>query len=91
MVNGEQITKLIDKIMEVATTRKCKLLVNNPFKLYDLESSYRYSEHNQTMYVALHMPMVKEGQELWLKEFIPYPLKQSLKVNATIIPEVGDY
>jgi len=43
------------------------------------------------MYVALHVPMVKEGQELGLKEFIPYPLKQSLKVNANIIPEVGDY
>ena len=28
---------------------------------------------------------------LGLKEFIPYPLKQLLKVNATIIPEVGDY
>jgi hypothetical protein len=35
--------------------------------------------------------MVEEGQELGLKEFIPYPLKQSLKVNANIIPEVGDY
>ncbi len=40
MVNGEQLTKLFDKIVEVATTRKCKLLVNNPFELYDLESSY---------------------------------------------------
>ena len=91
MVNGEQLTKLFDKIMEVATTRKCKLLVNNLFELYDIESSYGYSEHNQTMYVALHVPMVEEGQELGLKEFIPYPMKQSLKVNATIIPEVGDY
>ncbi len=43
------------------------------------------------MYVALHVPMVEEGQELGLKEFIPYTLKQSLKVNANIIPEVGDY
>ena len=91
MVNGEQLTKLFDKIVEVATARKCKLLVNNPFELYDLESSYGYSDHNQTMYVALHVPMVEEGQELGLKEFIPYPLKQSLKVNATIVPEVGDY
>jgi hypothetical protein len=39
MVNGEQLTKLFDKIVEVAATRKCKLLVNNPFKLYDIESS----------------------------------------------------
>jgi len=72
MVNGEQLTKLFDKIVEVATARKCKLLVNNPFELYDLESSYGYSDHNQTMYVALHVPMVEEGQELGLKEFIPY-------------------
>jgi len=43
------------------------------------------------MYVALHVPMVEVGQQLGLTEFIPYPLKQSLKVNATIIPEVGDY
>ncbi len=52
--------------MEVATARKCKLLVNNPFELYDLESSYGYSDHNQTMYVALHVPRVEEGQELGL-------------------------
>ena len=43
------------------------------------------------MYVALHVQMVEEGQELGLKELIPYPLKQWLKVNATIVPEVGDY
>ena len=53
MVNGEQLTKLFEKIMEVATKRKCKLLVNNLFELYDIESSYGYSEHNQTMYLSL--------------------------------------
>ncbi len=77
--------------MKVTATHKCKLLVNNPFERYDIESSYGNSEQNQTMYVALHVPMVEEGQELGLKKFILYPLKQSLKVNATIIQEVGDY
>ena len=43
------------------------------------------------MYVALHVPMVEEGQELGLKKFIHYPLKQLLKVNATVIPVAGDY
>ncbi len=43
------------------------------------------------MYVALHVPMVEEGQELGLKKFIHYPLKQLLKVNATVIPEAWDY
>ena len=52
MVNGEQLTTLFEKIVEVARRCKCKLLVNNPFELYDQESSYGYSEHNQTMYVA---------------------------------------
>ena len=79
--------RLLDCIVEVASTHNCKLLVNSPFKLYKVESSYGYIEQNQTMYVALHVPMVEEGQELGLKKFIHYPLKQLLKVNATVIPE----
>ena len=37
MVNVEQLTKLFDKIVEVTATHKCKLFVNNPFELYDIE------------------------------------------------------
>jgi hypothetical protein len=31
--------------------------------------------------------MVEEGQELGLNKIIHYPLKQLLKVNATVVPE----
>jgi len=39
--------------------------------MYDIESSFCYIEQNQTMYMALHVPMVEQGQEFGLKEFIP--------------------
>jgi hypothetical protein len=83
--------RLLDCIVEVASTHNCKLLVNSPFKLYKVESSYGYIEQNKNMHVALHVPVVEEGQVLGLKIFFLYPLKQLLKVNATVIPEAGNY
>jgi len=57
-VNGEQLMRLLDCIVEVASTHNCKLLVNSPFKLYKVESSYGYIEQNKNMHVALHVPVV---------------------------------
>jgi len=50
--------RLLDCIVEVASTHNCKLLVNSPFKLYKVESSYGYIEQNKNMHVALHVPVV---------------------------------
>ena len=52
-VNGEQLMRLLDCIVEVASTHNCKLLVNSPFKLYKVESSYGYIEQNKNRHVAL--------------------------------------
>ena len=57
-VNGEQLMRLLDCIVEVASTHNCKLLVNSPFKLYKVEPSYGYIEQNKNMHVVLHVPVV---------------------------------
>ncbi len=52
MVNGEQLIHLYDRIVDVAANPNCKLFVNSPSELYQIESSYGYNEENNAMHVA---------------------------------------
>jgi hypothetical protein len=61
--------------VDVVANPNCKLFVNSPSELYEIDSSYGYNKENNAMHVALHIPLVGEGQELGVKEFIPHPLK----------------
>lgn len=39
--------------------------------------------------VFLHVPMYEMGQELKLWEYVHFPILQSIKLNATVLPQTG--
>src|SRR5574343_374402 len=89
MLGGEDLINFYGKLEEMAKERKCKMVTMSPSDLYDLDATYGYDAKNRSFIVYLHVPMYEVGEELKLWEYVPFPILQSLVLNATILPQTG--
>jgi len=89
MLGGQELIKFYDTMVEKANGHNCKLVMEHPSDIYELDTTFGYDGKNKTFVVYLHVPMYEIGEELKLWEYIPFPILQSLILNSTIVPKTG--
>lgn len=89
MLGGNELINFYTMIEEKARQRGCKMVMESPEDVYELDATYGYDNVNRTFIVYLHVPMYQIGEELKLWEYVPFPILQSLTLNATIMPQTG--
>jgi len=89
MLGGDELIRFYKKLEEKAGERGCKMVMEAPSDVYEMEATYGYDPVNRTFNVFLHVPMYEMGEELKLWEYVPFPILQSIKLNATVLPQTG--
>lgn len=89
MLGGKELIKFYTMIEAKAKERGCKMVMESPSDVYELDATYGYDNVNRSFIVYLHVPMYEVGEELKLWEYVPFPILQSLTLNATIMPQTG--
>jgi len=89
MLGGEELIEFFEMMRQKAEERKCRMVMETPNDVYDLDATYGFDQVNKTFIVYLHVPMYEIGEELKLWEYVPFPILQSLVLNATITPQTG--
>ena len=90
LVYGSDLKDLFKIAQTKAEENDCKMIIEFPSDIYELESTYGYEEDGKVFAIYLHIPFIRRDNELKLREYVPFPLKQSLGMNATIMPKVGN-
>ncbi len=89
MLGGSELIKFFDMMVEKAKDFGCRLVMEHPTDVYELDATFGYNGKNKTFVVYLHVPMYEIGEELKLWEYVPFPIIQSLTLNSTIVPKTG--
>lgn len=90
LIPGVELIDIFNRMLEYSKRMGCEVLISQPSDLYQVEVSYIFNEENSIFELFIHIPMIPADSRLILKQFIPFPILQSLEVNATIIPDVGE-
>ena len=89
LIYGLQLAELFDALKRKAETLGCKMILEHPSDLYEIESTYGYDKDGKSFAIYIHVPMYEQEEELQLWEYIPFPILQSATTNSTIIPQTG--
>ena len=89
MLGGGDLISFYERLEEMAKEKNCRMVTMSPSDLYELDATYGYDANNRSFIVYLHVPMYQVGEELKLWEYVPFPILQSLTLNATIVPQTG--
>lgn len=89
LIVGQDLIGLFESIQQKAKELDCKMILKKPSDIYEMESSYGYDKEGQIFAIFIHIPLVEQDEELRLLEYMPFPLKQSFELNATILPRTG--
>lgn len=87
LISGEALIQLFNSISFKAQEMGCEMVLEDPSDFYDLESTYGYDKEGKEFAIYVHVPLVTKNERLRLLEYIPYPILQSLSLNATILPQ----
>ena len=90
LIHGEELKLLFTKLSIMAFERGCKMVLERPFDLYKVETTYAYERNGKVFAIYVHVPMVEKDEKLRLYEYVKFPILQSFKANATLIPNVGE-
>lgn len=66
------------------------MILEEPADLYRVETTYAYEQKGTIFAIYVHVPMVEKKEKLKLYEYVRFPIIQSFRANATIIPDVGE-
>jgi hypothetical protein len=89
LIYGAQLTELFEAIKKKAKLMGCKMVLEHPSDIYEIESTYGYDNDGKAFAIYVHVPMYEPEEELQLMEYIPFPILQSVSTNSTIIPQTG--
>ena len=90
LISGDNLQLLFDKVKGFAEANDQTMFLQHPSDLYQIDTSFGYSKESKKLLFYVHVPMSKRGQYLTLREYIPFPVLQSLTLNSTILPVVGE-
>jgi len=90
LINGESLDKLYRTMKIRAKVSGLEMLVEKPSDIFDLESSFAYEPDTFDFCIYIHFPLLHPKEKLKLYEYIPFPLLESLTLNATIVPDVKE-
>ena len=90
LIFGKELQLLFTKLNLIAIQRGCQMILKSPSDLYKVETTYAYEKNGAVFAIYVHVPMVEKEEKLKLYEYVKFPIVQSFKANATIIPDVGE-
>ena len=91
LIYGQPLVELFEAIKARAYKMGCKMILEQPSDIYEIESTYGYDKDGKAFAIYVHIPLYKQEEELQLWEYIPFPILQSVRTNSTIIPQTGKY
>ena len=89
VLDGDVLHGLFKYLKARAAQENQDTFLDHPSDLFQIDTSYLYEAESNIFTLILHVPMVPENQELELRKYLPFPLVESQKLNATIVPEIG--
>lgn len=63
--------------------------VHQTSDLFQLEASFLYNPINKTLFIILHIPMVKREHLLTMHKYVPLPLASHISENTSLVAQVG--
>ena len=87
LLEAEEVEKLFVYLQTKAEAMGCRMIIEQPSDIFELDSTYGYDDNGETFAIFLHVPMYEKGEELKLWEYVPFPILQSIALNATILPQ----
>jgi len=89
LLGGKDVVSVFDILKKEAVKRGCQMIMDSPADIYEMDATYGYDSTRRTFVAYLHVPMYETGEELKLWEYVPFPILQSITLNATIVPQTG--
>jgi len=83
------LKRIKEKIDATALANGYISYVNKITDLFQIPLSYVWQPNNKTLALLLHVPLVKEEYLLNMNQYLPFPLTQSLSLNHSLTPSVG--
>ena len=90
LISGQALKKLFKRVIDFAKEKGQNHFLKSASDLYQIDTSFGYNENTQKLVLYVHVPMCPIGAHLELKEYVPFPIMQSLDLNETILPIVGE-
>ena len=91
LLNGENLVQAYRTATDKAKELGCRMIIDSPTDLYEIETSYAYEDEGYVFAIYLHVPLVEQNELLKLLEYVPFPIVQSFSTNSTIIPKTNDH
>jgi hypothetical protein len=91
LLNGEEIVRVYRALHERANSMNADMILQDPTDLYEVEASYAFDPDTYRFEIILHVPLILKSESLKLYEFTRFPVLESLTLNATITPKVGEH